>query len=118
MPKAPWPACPRRPARVDDLSGVEGEWGHGRPLIDEILKLGGEVYLPFLAANEAALKAGATEVRFDAMDHSFVQPPFRYLAKCLAALRAAFAALEPDCAADILGRLSDADCLSYLEGRG
>ena len=64
------------------------------------------------------LKAGDAEVRFEAMGHEFVQPPFRYQAKCLAALRAAFAALEPDCAADILGRLSAADCLHYLEGHG
>ena len=118
MLRADYPMAMRWLAHVEDLSGVEGEWGPGRPVVDAILKVIGEVYLPFLVANAAALEAGAAEVRFEAMGHEFVQPPFRYQAKCLAALRAAFAALEPDCAADILGRLSATDCLHYLEGRG
>jgi glutathione S-transferase len=117
MLRADYPMAMRWLAHVDDLSGVEGEWGPGRPVVDAILKVIGEVYLPFLVANAAAVEAGDAEVRFEAMGHEFVQPPFRYQAKCLAALRAAFAALEPDCAADILGRLSAADCLPYLEGR-
>jgi hypothetical protein len=82
-----------------------------------ILKVIGEVYLPFLVANAEAVEAGMDEVRLKAMGLTLVQPPFRYQAKCLAALRAAFAALDRDCAADILPLLSATDCLPYLETR-
>jgi glutathione S-transferase len=102
-------------AHIDDLSGVDGEWGGVRPVVQPILKVIGEVYLPFLIANAAAVEAGAPEVRLEAMGMTLVQPPFRYQAKCLATVRAAFAALTPDCAADILPLLSATDCLPYLE---
>ena len=104
-------------AHIDDLSGVDGEWGGVRPVVQSILKVIGEVYLPFLVANAAAVEAGASEVRLEALGLTLVQPPFRYQAKCLAALRTAFAALTPDCAADILPLLSATDCLPYLETR-
>jgi glutathione S-transferase len=102
-------------AHIDDLSGVEGEWGGLRPAVQPILKVIGEVYLPFLVANAAAIEAGAAEVRLETMGLTLVQPPFRYQQKCLAALRAAFAALEPDCVADIRPLLAATDCLPYLE---
>ena len=104
-------------AHIDDLSGVDGEWGPVRPAVYPILKVIGEVYLPFLVANAEAVEAGMDEVRLEAMGLTLVQPPFRYQAKCLAALRAAFAALDRDCAADILPLLSATDCLPYLETR-
>lgn len=104
-------------AHIDDLSGIEGEWGPVRPAVYPILKVIGEVYLPFLVANAEAVEAGMAEVRLEAMGLTLVQPPFRYQAKCLAALRAAFAALDRDCAADILPLLSATDCLPYLETR-
>lgn len=104
-------------AHIDDLSGVDGEWGPVRPAVYPILKVIGEVYLPFLVANAEAVEAGMDEVRLKAMGLTLVQPPFRYQAKCLAALRAAFAALDRDCAADILPLLSATDCLPYLETR-
>ena len=104
-------------AHIDDLSGVDGEWGPVRPAVYPILKVIGEVYLPFLVANAEAAEAGMDEVRLEAMGLTLVQPPFRYQAKCLAALRAAFAALDRDCAADILPLLSATDCLPYLETR-
>jgi glutathione S-transferase len=117
MMRRDFPLTYRWLAHMDDLSGVDGEWGGVRPVVQPILKVIGEVYLPFLVANAAAIEAGAPEVRLEAMGMTLAQPPFRYQAKCLAQLRAAFAALTHDCAADILPLLSATDCLPYLETR-
>jgi glutathione S-transferase len=115
MLRAEFPLALRWLAHIDDLSGCEGEWGPVGPMVEPILQLIGEVYLPFLVANASAVESGAAEIRFTAMGHDFAQPPFRYQAKCLAALRAAYAALDPDCAADIVPLLARTDCLSVLE---
>jgi glutathione S-transferase len=112
-----YPLAYRWLAHIDDLSGVDGKWGGARPVVQPILRVIGEVYLPFLVANAAAVEAGAPEVQVQAMGLTLVQPPFRYQVKCLAALRAAFAALTPDCVGDILPLLAATDCLPYLETR-
>jgi hypothetical protein len=94
---------------VEDLSGMEpgdGAWleasdaGVLRPLLAEV----GRVYVPFLLANAAALAAGASEVRCGVGGRPWVQAPFPYQAKCLAALRATYAALPsgPRAAVDAL----------------
>lgn len=115
MMRESFPLAYRWLAHVEDLSGIEGEWGPAGPMVEPILALIGEVYLPFLVANAAALEAGEAEVRFTAMGHRFVQPPFRYQAKCLAELRRAWAAVDRDCAADVMGLLARTDCLDILE---
>lgn len=87
---------------VEDLSGVAaGDEGWFTPqeaivaltpLLGEI----GRVYLPFLAANAAALQAGKD--RLDALidESPWTQPVFPYQAKCLAVLRDSYAALGPE----------------------
>ncbi len=117
MMRSDYPLAYRWLAHIDDLSGLdEGNWGPPGPMVKPILQVIGEVYLPFLVANAAAVEAGAAELRFEAMGHSFVQPPFRYQAKCLASLRAAFTALGTDCGADIRPLLAATDCLEPLKG--
>ncbi|MGB3721947.1 MAG: glutathione S-transferase family protein [Pacificimonas sp.] len=103
---------------VSDLSGVEGEWSDGitkgtRALLSVI----GKVYLPFLAANAAAVEAGGEEVAFSAMGHDYRQAPFGYQTKCLASLRSQYHALDEQAARDIRDILSDTDCLTYFEGK-
>lgn len=117
MMRRDFPLSYRWLAHIEDLSGIEGEWGPHGPMVEPILALIGEVYLPFLVANAAALESGANQVRFSAMGHEFVQPPFRYQAKCLAELRRAWAAIDEDCSADVVGLLSRTDCLTALETR-
>jgi hypothetical protein len=118
MLRRDYPLALRWLAHIDDLSGIdEGIWGPPGPMVKPILQVIGDVYLPFLVANAAAaLETGAAEVRFEAMGHSFVQPPFRYQAKCLAALRQAFGAVTIDCSADILSLLAATNCLEPLKG--
>ncbi len=96
---------------VDDASGLEGEWA-GRevladPAVAGLLRLVADIYLPFLAANAAAIEAGAADFAVPVFDTVHRQPVFRYQAKCLASLREQFAALEPAVKSDVtklLGR--------------
>jgi glutathione S-transferase len=85
---------------VEDLSGVEPQehdWvgrdeagARLRPLLTEI----GRVYAPFLLANTAALESGAEQVETEIDGRPWVQKPFPYQGKCLAALREAYGALS------------------------
>jgi hypothetical protein len=53
----------------------------------------GRVYAPFLLANARALEAGAKRVECEIDGKPWVQQPFPYQGKCLAALRAGRAKL-------------------------
>jgi len=83
---------------IEDLSGVadDAAWaspaeaGPGlAPLLAEI----GRVYVPVLLANEAAIAAGAAQVQTTVDGGEWLQNPFPYHVKCLAALRARHAGL-------------------------
>ncbi len=86
---------------VEDLSGLEpttDDWLARdafapalRPLLAEV----GRVYVPFLLANAAAIARGAELVTCTIDGRRWEQRPFPYQAKCLAWLRASFAALAP-----------------------
>ena len=85
---------------LDDASGLEpGPWRDpAAPMsaaLEGLLAMASDVYLPFLAENARALADGRGEVRLTLRGHPYVQAPFGYQAKCLAALKAAFAALQP-----------------------
>jgi glutathione S-transferase len=115
MLRRDFPLAYRWLAHMEDLSGVDGAWGPPGPAVAAILGVIGAVYLPFLAANAAALAAGAAEVRLVAMGLSLVQPPFRYQAKCLEGLRAAFAALPAEDREAVRPLLAATGCLPFLE---
>ena len=66
----------------------------------EILGFAGKVYLPFLAANRAALAAGEKEVRVklwadDPEPIEHVQPVFKYQEKCYQRIQDAYQSLPP-----------------------
>jgi hypothetical protein len=84
-------------------------------MVEPILRLVGEVYLPFLVANAAALDAGEERVRLTAMGATLEQPPFRYQAKCLEALCRAFADLPEGARAEIEPMLARTGCLGALK---
>lgn len=95
MMRADYPYSYRWLAHMDDLSGHDGEWSAGPSACAlELARIAGEVYAPFLAANQAAIDAGEAEFGFDALGHSYAQGTFRYQAKCLADLRERYAALS------------------------
>ena len=104
--------------RADDLSGVDGQWQvspqPGAVVVD-LLHMIGDTHLPYLAANARADAAGRDHFAVDLAGGPFAQPPFRFHVKCLAALRAAYAALTPaekDRAAPVL---MTTGCLAYLQ---
>lgn len=107
MMRADYPYTYRWLAHVDDMSGVEGVWEPGfAPVVMELVRIAGEVYVPFLRANEEAAEVGAETFRMTAMGHPYEQGVFKYQLKCLRELRTRYAALDPtaqETAASALG---------------
>lgn len=104
--------------RLDDASGVEGEWIDGKAPLPEtllaLLKHCGETYLPFLAANMKALHDEAAEFELDILGRRYSQAPFRYQGKCYDALRKKLAALPADVRLRLDPVLEQTRCLSWL----
>lgn len=104
--------------RLDDASGVEGEWQAANnapsPTVIALLRLAGEIYLPFLKANAEAIDEGRDMLRVELLGHEFAQAPFRYQAKCYRGLRSAYAALAPEVRERVRPVLEQTGCLPYL----
>jgi glutathione S-transferase len=87
---------------VEDLSGLgagEGDWIARNPFPETLRALFcevGRVYAPLLLANARALEAGAARVECEIDGKPWVQQPFPYQGKCLAALRAERAKLAAE----------------------
>ena len=98
MMRADYPYSFRWLLHIDDMSGIEGDWdavdAPFDPVIGQLLTVVGEVYMPFLLANAAANGDGAETFSMNAMGHPYTQGTFRYQVKCLAELRARYAALD------------------------
>ena len=88
---------------VEDLSGIhvaDDAWldpGAASATLRGLLAEAGRTYAPFLLANADAVARGAEQVECRIDGQPWLQPPFRYQAKCLAWLREAHAGL-PDAA--------------------
>jgi len=87
--------------RLDDASGIDGEWyPRERALggwVESLLRIAGELYLPFLVANAQAFADGLERLEITAWDLPYTLAPFKYQVKCLQQLRDKFAALDaPD----------------------
>jgi glutathione S-transferase len=84
--------------RLDDASGVEGEWySRERALggwAEALLKIAGELYLPFLVANAEAFAHGLEQLEMKVWGLPYTLAPFKYQVKCLRELRCKFAALD------------------------
>jgi glutathione S-transferase len=84
--------------RLDDASGVEGEWYSREHALggwaEALLKIAGEVYLPFLVANAEAFAEGLEQLKMKVWGLTYTLAPFKYQVKCLRQLRGKFAALD------------------------
>jgi glutathione S-transferase len=117
MMRADFPYTYRWLDHVADMSGVDGGWDAPteiRPVVQSILRVAGQVYMPFLQANAAALEAGDNTFRIDVAGQPYSQGVFKYQAKCLADLRARYAALDGAARAVADPVLEEAGCLSAL----
>ncbi len=104
--------------RLDDASGVDGEWmDPAAPLPETLVALlrhCGDTYLPFLAANARALQEGKETFSLEILGRRYSQGPFRYQAKCYDALRKKYAALPLPARDRIEPVLRATGCLPYL----
>tara|TARA_R110000824_G_scaffold118960_18_gene272532 strand:+ start:62152 stop:63180 length:1029 start_codon:yes stop_codon:yes gene_type:complete len=104
--------------QLDDASGVEGAWRDpDLPVSDAVrglLKMAGNVYFPFLAANAEAMERSEETFSFKALGHTYEQGTFKYQVKCLAALRARFAALSASAREKLDPLLREAGCFDVL----
>lgn len=118
MMRADYPYSYRWLAHIDDMSGIDGAWDAGDAELPEVVRrlldVIGAVYLPFLVANAAALDQGEAMVRFTAMCLPFEQGVFKYQAKCLADLRARYAALDAAARRQVDPALDASGCLAML----
>ena len=93
--------------QLDDASGVEGDWfavGDLPEMTKGIITYCAEIYLPFLAANAAAIERGEETFTAELEGKPYTQGVFKYQMKCLGELKARFAAL-PEEAKDIVDGL-------------
>ncbi len=106
--------------QMDDASGVEGEWTPEAraAAVESLLAFAGEVYFPFLLANAAAVARGDETFTVELLGKPWTQGAFRYQAKCLANLRAAFVALDDKVRAELEPLLLRTGCLALLSGTG
>ncbi|NBU84695.1 MAG: glutathione S-transferase [Sphingomonadaceae bacterium] len=118
MMRKDYPYSYRWLLHVDDMSGIDGAWDVGdaplSPIITAWLKQVGEVYMPFLLANAAAIEAGQETFQITAMGLPYTQGVFKYQVKCLADLRARYAALGGDAKAKLDPLLMETGCLAAL----
>ncbi len=105
--------------RLDDLSGVEGEWTANPDemptAVGKLIELAGRYYLPFLAANAQAIDTGNAHVEVVLDGHAYAQPVYRYQAKCYDYLLRRFAGLPDNMHAILDPILEKTDCLRHLE---
>ena len=93
--------------QLDDASGIEGDWyvvGDLPPMTKGLITYSAEVYLPFLAANAAAIGRDEETFSVELDGRTYSQGVFRYQVKCLGELKARYKAL-PEEAKDIVGDL-------------
>ena len=107
--------------RLDDASGVEGEW-HPRDRAlgawaEALLRIAGELYLPFLVANAEAFACGLERLEIEVWGMPYALAPFKYQVKCLELLRGKFAALGAEDRAALQPILTRTGCWEPLAAR-
>ena len=107
--------------QVEDLSGLgagEADWIACSPFPETLRALFyevGRVYAPVLLANARVLETKAARVECEIDGKPWVQQPFPYQGKCLAALRAVYAQLAPGDRRAVDERLAGTGCEILFE---
>jgi glutathione S-transferase len=106
--------------RLDDASGVDGEWTTKQVGVTqfalELLKIVGEVYLPFLVENERAVRSGLEKLTLSVWGLQYTLSPFKYQVKCLQSLRQRYSALGNADKSFVDPLLDRTGCLAHLAG--
>jgi glutathione S-transferase len=106
--------------RLEDASGVEGEWYLRERALggmaEALLRIAGELYLPFLVANAEAFVKGLERLEMNVWGLRYALAPFKYQVKCLQQLRDKFSALDADSRAALRPVLERTGCWAHLTG--
>ena len=94
------------------IDGDFEAWSSLAPTLSPIIAYVGKYFLPWTLANARALEAGDAEFSVDLPGGAYVQPPQKYHAKSLAALRTKYAAVAGN--AELNRILDAAQCAPYL----
>ncbi len=103
--------------QMDDLSGLEPpHWGEFalNPGTRGLLRMAGDIYLPFLEANAQALAAGRDEFYIEARGMPYRQKTFRYQYKCLLELQRRFRDLGRTAREKLIPVLKETGCYIAL----
>jgi hypothetical protein len=107
--------------RLDDASGVEGEWYPRQQALggmaEALLRIAGELYLPFLVANAEAFAKGLDRLEISVWGLRYALAPFKYQVKCLDLIRAKFSALDAGDRAALQPVLERTGCWAHLSCR-
>jgi hypothetical protein len=103
---------------VDDLSGNDGQWVSADEEIPaatiNILKLIGIYHLPYLKANDQAIRCGEETFSITMQGQMFTKSTFKYQAKCYKALRDALNEISGTSADRLKMILEKTGCWEYL----
>jgi len=104
--------------KFEDLSGLEEGHCDNKEYLREMLTFAGEVYLPFLAANRAAISAGEKQFKVNLWKENpieHIQPVFKYQEKCFQRIQQKYASLPPLYKKRATEIFSGTNCKEYLE---
>lgn len=106
--------------RLDDASGVDGAWHPPEQALggfaEALLRIAGELYLPFLVANADAYAKGLPRLEINVWGLPYALTPFKYQVKCLEQHRGRFAALAASDRAALRPVLERTGCWALLGG--
>jgi glutathione S-transferase len=104
--------------RLDDASGVDGEWYPREQALsgmtEALLEIAGELYLPFLVANAEAFTKGVERLEMNVWGLPYALSPFKYQVKCLDLIRDKFASLDEECRTALRPVLERTGCWNHL----
>ena len=83
--------------RIDDLSGVDGQFSTLQDLDEatrQLSEFAAGIYLPYLRANYNAYQEGKDSLELEILDQHYTQPVFKYQVKCFEKLRQYYNALS------------------------